>query len=36
MANIQTAVLVPLLESFAGALKSGGWLILSGITEEEW
>ena len=36
LANIQTAVLVPLLESFAGALKSGGWLILSGITEEEW
>ena len=36
LANIQARVLVPLLESFAGALKSGGWLILSGITEEEW
>ncbi len=36
LANIQTGVLVPLLESFAGALKSGGWLILSGITGEEW
>jgi len=36
LANIQAGVLVPLLESFAGALKSGGWLILSGITEEEW
>jgi len=36
LANIQTTVLVPLLESFAGALKSGGWLILSGITDEEW
>ena len=36
LANIQTGVLVPLLESFVGALKSGGWLILSGITDEEW
>ncbi len=36
LANIQAGVLVPLLESFAGALRSGGWLILSGITEEEW
>ena len=36
LANIQAGVLVPLLESFAGALRSGGWLILSGITEVEW
>ena len=36
LANIQAGVLVPLLESFAGALSPGGWLILSGITEEEW
>jgi ribosomal protein L11 methyltransferase len=36
LANIQPRVLVPLLESFARSLKPGGWLILSGITEEEW
>ena len=36
LANIQAGVLVPLLESFAGALRPGGWMILSGITEEEW
>ena len=36
LANIQAGVLLPLLESFAGALSPGGWLILSGITEEEW
>jgi ribosomal protein L11 methyltransferase len=36
LANIQPGVLIPLLESFAGALRLGGWLILSGITEEEW
>jgi len=36
LANIQTEVLVPLLESFARALSPGGWLILSGITEKEW
>ena len=36
LANIHTGVLVPLLESFAAALRSGGWMILSGITEEEW
>jgi ribosomal protein L11 methyltransferase len=36
LANIQAEVLLPLLESFAGALRWGGWLILSGITEEEW
>jgi ribosomal protein L11 methyltransferase len=36
LANIQTGVLVPLLASFAGALRPGGWMILSGITEGEW
>ena len=36
LANIQAGVLVPLLESFAAALRPRGWLILSGITEEEW
>jgi ribosomal protein L11 methyltransferase len=36
LANIQPTVLVPLLEGFAGALEPRGWLILSGITEEEW
>ncbi|SVB68354.1 uncharacterized protein METZ01_LOCUS221208 [marine metagenome] len=34
LANIQTAVLVPLLKSFSRATK--GWLILGGITEVEW
>jgi ribosomal protein L11 methyltransferase len=36
LANIQPRVLVPLLESFARALSPRGWLILGGITEEEW
>jgi ribosomal protein L11 methyltransferase len=36
LANIQTEVLVPLLASFTGTLGSGGWLILSGILDEEW
>lgn len=36
LANIQPGVLVPLMKGFAGALRHGGWLILSGITEEEW
>ena len=34
LANIQTAVLVPLLESFAKTARS--WIILGGITEAEW
>jgi len=34
LANIQRAVLVPLLESFAKTTRS--WLILGGITEAEW
>ena len=36
LANIQSGVLLPLLDSFVAALSRGGWLILSGITEEEW
>ena len=36
LANIQAGVLVPLLASFAGALRPGGWMILSGVTEDEW
>ncbi len=24
------------MNGFAGSLRPGGWLILSGITEEEW
>jgi ribosomal protein L11 methyltransferase len=36
LANIQAGVLTPLLESFAGVLRPGGWMILSGITEHEW
>jgi len=36
LANIQTEVLVPLLASFAQALGQGGWMILSGILDEEW
>ena len=36
LANIQTGVVVPLLESFVRALSPEGWLILSGVTEDEW
>ena len=36
LANIQTSVLVPLLSSFADALESDGWMILSGLLVEEW
>ena len=36
LANIQAGVLMPLLESFAGGLRPGGWMILSGITADEW
>ena len=36
LANIQPGVLLPLLDGFAAVLGSGGWLILSGITLEEW
>ena len=36
VANIETGVLGPLLPGFARALAPGGWLILSGILEDEW
>ena len=36
LANIQPVVLLPLLKSFDDVLCPGGWLILSGITSEEW
>lgn len=36
VANIESGVLRPLLSAFAGAVSPGGWLILSGILEEEW
>jgi ribosomal protein L11 methyltransferase len=36
LANIQTKILVPLLEGFASVLNPRGWLVLSGITENEW
>jgi len=36
VANIETGILLPLLEGFAAALKPGGWLILSGILDHEW
>ena len=34
--NIETGVLKPLLAGFVAALEPGGWLILSGILEDEW
>ena len=36
VANIRTGVLLPLLESLGASLGAGGWLILSGILDEEW
>jgi len=36
VANIETGVLRPLLPGFRGVLSPGGWLILSGILEDEW
>jgi ribosomal protein L11 methyltransferase len=36
VANIESATLARLLAGFAGALRPGGWLILSGILAEEW
>lgn len=36
VANIKTTVLTPLLSAFHDSLSQGGWLILSGILEEEW
>lgn len=36
LANIEAGVLVPLLGTFADELRHGGWIILSGITGDEW
>lgn len=36
VANIRSGVLVPLLEGFRLSLRDGGWLISSGILDEEW
>jgi ribosomal protein L11 methyltransferase len=36
LANMQTAILNPLLTSFKKALVANGWLILSGILDVEW
>ncbi len=36
VANIETGTLRPLLPGFHAAIRPGGWLILSGITREEW
>lgn len=36
VANIESGLLRPLLPGFAAALRSGGWLILSGILDQEW
>ena len=36
VANLETGLLMPLLPALAGSVRPGGWLILSGILEEEW
>lgn len=36
VANIETGLLSPLFEGFADALPEGGWLVVSGILEDEW
>lgn len=36
VANIESGVLRPLLGGFAAALRTDGWLILSGILDHEW
>lgn len=36
VSNIESATLARLLPGFAGAVRPGGWLILSGILAEEW
>lgn len=36
VANIESGILRPLLPGFHAALRSGGWLILSGILDKEW
>ena len=35
VANIESGILKPLMEGLAGAVEPGGWLILSGILQEE-
>ena len=36
MANIETGLLLPLFPGLARTLAPGGWLIASGILEDEW
>jgi ribosomal protein L11 methyltransferase len=36
VANIESGLLQPLFDGFARALGPGGWLIVSGILEDEW
>lgn len=36
VANLETGLLLPLVPGLGGALRSGGWLIVSGILAEEW
>lgn len=36
LANIETGILHPLIPGFRAAVRHGGWLILSGITRDEW
>jgi len=36
VANIESRTLMGLMRGFAGALRPGGWLILSGIQRDEW
>jgi len=36
MCNIEGHLLAPLLPGLAGAVRPGGWMLLSGILEEQW
>ena len=36
IANIEAGLLTPLLPGFRGALRPGGWLMVSGILDHEW
>lgn len=36
VANIEAGVLTPMLSGLRGALQPGGWLILSGILDDQW
>lgn len=36
VANIEAGILTPLLPGLLGALRPGGWLILSGILDSQW